>query len=118
MEAFRYYLVDELPTIGEGEIYQYGESGDKILVAAKGNIAIKGEEKQYADIKELLELSHANQELNRLITSEIRTKYSVDDEIALLNKQDSTDYREYREYCGKVVGVYKDIKINAGLKER
>jgi hypothetical protein len=117
MKTFRYYLVDELPSQVDGvEVYTYAEVGDKKLIAVAGEIEVNGEEMQYADIKELLELSHANQELNRLIVNDIRSKYSLDDELALLNKQGTEEYLSYREYCESVISEYKKIKINAGLK--
>ena len=74
--------------------------------------------KTFIKVQSVIENSHLNKELNKLIVKRIREKYSVDDEIALLKKED-TDPKKiaYQKYVDGIKSEIDLKKIEYGIKQ-
>jgi hypothetical protein len=120
----KYYKIekDKIPSQVEGvEIFNYAvvEGQSIIGVKAENYDLFKDEiELTFEEVSPILQECHLNRQLNLIIANRIRAKYSIDDEIALL-KKDDTDVNKIA-YNLFVSGVKAEVnlqKINYGLKQ-
>lgn len=70
----------------------------------------------FEDIRDIIEESHLNKELNRIISRKIREKYSIDDEIALLKKPlDDPKRQAYDKFVESIKEEIRVKKIAYGI---
>lgn len=126
MKTFKYYRVPKasnIPINEDIEVYPYTEDGaDKIVgVFAENHAsfenAVNCSVQTYEEVKEYLENSHLNKQLNKEITDKIKLKYSTDDEIALFHKQGTIEFTDYETYRNSVKEEVLVKKIKYGLKQ-
>lgn len=126
MKTFKYYRVPkgtDIPIDEYIDVYPYTEDGaDKIVgVFAENHTsfenAVSCSIQTFEEVKEFLENSHLNKQLNKEITDKIKLKYSTDDEIALFHKQGTTEFTNYETYRNSIKEEVLAKKIKYGLKQ-
>ena len=125
METFKYYKVDkanQIPQIDEVEVFDYAEVDNKKVVGvlAENHLlfedAVDAIEQTYDEVEVILLNCHLNKQLNCEISSRIKEKYSLDDEIALLHNKDSQGFIDYENFRNSIKAEVSIKKTAYGIK--
>jgi len=116
MKTFKYYRTNEDIDFNEDvEVFHYADN----LVGIKSETHnYDYQEVTFDNCKAELEASHLCKELNKTISSRIKTVYSIDDEIAMLKKAD-TDIAKiaYNNFVDAIKTEVNAQKVAVGLKQ-
>ena len=75
-------------------------------------------ELSFAEMQEVLSNCKYMSDVNDLIENEIRKKYSIGKEFAMLNlDRANLDYIAYRDYVGECKDKFNPLKVKYGLKQ-
>jgi hypothetical protein len=120
----KYYRMekDNIPTQNESiEIFNYAEvEGQSIIgVKAESYNSFENEvELTFEEVSPILKECHLNKQFNLIITNRIKVKYNLDDEIALLKKDDTdADKMAYNSFVNEIKAEVNAQKVNYGLKQ-